>query len=507
MRTQRLLKIFVAVGVCGMSVLAACSLGLDASKLTVADEAGVNPTVDAGPDVPLKPGEIRCQSKQDCNDGGCLEGDCIGGVCKYEVCPTGEFPCQHRACVDNKCTQPSPHHFVAQHLVLGTAGLGCNDSLGACVAVSYPFAFVGPKTGDVAAYPLTDLASSADGGFAPTAVKLQNLTFRPTRIIANHDRVWLIGPVATRGSTREVPVAWIEVPTNPQVSTLPVSSGTLTLPSTGDIAGAVPGANKGLIVLLGDGTPIPRAAQLGVLDGGVNSDTTFNLLADYDGGAPIVAASGDRLITARFESGPPAVADPVVYNMNIIANAGAASAATLGEVNFAAPFGKLYNGVTFAETPKGSVIAQGAIAAVEDGGVLGVDSIRVAWVIEGADGKLRGANPLGGVPVIQYVDGGLPQTPPTIGPITAVGDDAIFALQGEGDAGTSVRVVRRNPTNPTIATNDNTSQTSLGQPPFTYVIAGAVSEVTSKLYGYAFTKPNDEADGVHVTVFELGCGQ
>ncbi|MFO0670447.1 MAG: hypothetical protein U0235_12600 [Polyangiaceae bacterium] len=520
MRTRFWLRGVAAFGVCAVSFVAACSLGLDPSKLVPVEEAGVEASVEPLPDVVtnVPPGSTLCKEDKDCADGGCLSGRCQDGVCHFEVCPTEAFPCMHRTCgADNKCSDPpTPHKFVAQHMTLGNGGLGCGNSLGACVAVAYPFAFVQPSSSEAVAFPIVDLTPGIDGGdVAPPAVRLTDgadggVGFTAQRVVANGDRVWLVGPPVQGASGIEVPLGWVDVPPNPQLTTLRVNRGSISLPIAlgpgATITGALPmlgTADKGLILLLAD-TPVSvafRATQIRVVDGGVDPKPSFNVLPGFDGGVPIVASSGDRLLTAHSVSGPPTASFPV----DIISRAGAPNAVSLGEQDLALTMGALYPGVTFASTPLGKVVAQGAVGRVDDGGLVGVDSVRVAWIVQKNDDPNRAASPITNLITYPEPDAALPAAPDPglVGPVTSVGEDAIMALQGVLDGGAAVRVAKRGPNGALL---DTLSAASLPLSPTQYVISGARSDVTSKSYAYAFSRPLTQGDGVKLTIFELGCG-
>ncbi len=515
MRAHVLLKAAAVAGASLAALVGACSLGLDASKLNgTLEEGGSDVTVEVGPETNVPPGTTLCTQNGDCGDGGCYSGVCVGGKCKIELCPTPAFPCHYSSCQDRVCSKEIPiKNFQVATMTLGQGGLGCGNSLEACVAVSYPFAFVGPNTGDPVAYPIVDFTPGPDGGaFAPAAVKLTNVLFRVTRIIASGKYVWFLGPTKILAATSQIPVAWIEVPSDPSLTTLVATTGELTLPSQQSvITDAFAGADSKLLVLLAisgvPGTPPSLVTQLNVVNNALNSTTEFNGLPGFDGGARIVASSGDRLVTARPVAGPPLAQ----YDVEIFKNAGTASAVSLGirDLTNAIQPQAVYPSVRFASTPAGGVLAQSAVAEREiiDGGatVVGVAGVRVGWFLQQADDTTIESK--GIVQVLGFPEAGVPTPDPRlVGPLAAIGEDKAIALQFrvEDDAGTSVRVVVRDPArNMSVPTN---SQGKLVLEPNQYMVSGARSEVTRKDYGYAFSRPPTDADGVRLTIFEVGCG-
>lgn len=513
MRTRHVIKAAAGAGVALASLIGACSLGLDASKLNAnLEEAGTDVTVDVGGEVNVPPGTTRCTQNSDCGDKACYSGKCVDGVCKVDLCPTQEYPCQYSTCTGTSCSPPAPNKFRATTMSLGQAGLGCGRALGACVAVVYPFAFVGPNTGDVAAYPIVDFSpSTPDAGlFSPPAVKVLNVgQFAVTRMVASGRRVWFIGTLQGIGSVSQVPVAWVDVPADASLKTLTATKGVITLPArTSIISAAFPGADGGLLVLLSEsvGAPASQVTQLKVgVDGGLDPATEFNSLPGFDGGPSIVASSGDRLVTAHPTAGPPAA----FYGIAIIANAGAGNAYPIAtnDLTLAIAPQALYAPASFASTPRGGVLAQAAVAQLEvDGGVasvVGVEGVRLGWFLQQADDPTVQSK--GIAKVLTYPEAGvLSPDPGLVGPIAAIGEDKVIALHREADA-SAVRVVVREPgtTNTSVPT---TSHGTLERMPGDYVMSGARSEVTGKEYGYAFSRPPTDADGVRLTIFEVGCG-
>ncbi len=504
MASRTIHRALVATGI-GTSALVACSLGLDPNKLKGANGSSLDATTDAPTsDVVVPPGDKACRRKEDCPPIGCYEGECLQEVCKYELCPTLQS-CSHKACIDGKsCAEPPiSHTFSAAHTILGRTGVGCNGSLGACVTVVYPFAFVGHKGADPVAYPIVDF-TVVDAGEPkpPDPVTITGLQFTITRAIASGRRVWFIGQGQDRGSERIVNVAWVDVPSNPGVKNLQANVVAVQVPSGQDSAiGAVfAGGDQGIIATLAQ--DIRRAAQLRVdpATGTIDARPSFAPLGAWDAGIPIVASSGWRLVTARVAASPPGAK----YQLDIIANAGASNASLLGEQDLALTINEIYPEVWFNSTPQGGVVAQAAVAKVDDGGLLGFEGLRVAWVIQKGDQPNRAANPqvdLG----VKYLDpdsGAMFLTPPpgTLGPLAAVGEDRVIALQAT-DGGSAVRGV-----NKAGAMVDPGSIATLPLSPGSYVLHGAITEATNKAYAYAFSSAGD-GEGVRVQIFEMGCGQ
>ncbi|MBK6691071.1 MAG: hypothetical protein IPG50_02525 [Myxococcales bacterium] len=488
-----------------LTALVACSLGLDASKLDVV----VTPTIDATteaeapPDTgTVKPGETACVDDSQCPVKGCFSGRCVPGatgkVCLYEVCPAPSA-CTHRACVNGACVDPAtPHRFLATKMTLGKEGLGCGDKLASCVAIVHPFAFVGHKTAPgPTAYPIVDFtAGDAGEAVPPQALRIEGAEFIVTRIVASGRRVWVIGQPS---SSNSVDIAWIDVPVGAdQAKLVATGRGFIALNPGDAIEEVFASKGEGIVAFLRPKPSEPRyAAVINVESNNtVSSTPKFTQIQDWNGVAPLLTSSGDRVIAgqAPVDAG---------FLVEILKGAGTATAIAQGQRDLAAlAMGPIFNDVRLASTPLGAVVAIAPTAAVVDGGVVGFDGIEVSWILEGADDNTFEGKP--NVALTKYTgDAALPPAPPAalVGPIAALGEDQVMTMTLEGDGGSSlIRVVRKD------GGPDPDSQELVAAPHANFIMRGALSG-SGKPYGYLLSKPASDTDGIHLQVFDVGCNK
>ena len=129
-----------------------------------------------------------------------------------------------------------------------------------------PFLFVGTTNG-LAAFDVSNPTTTQ-----PTLVPITGVTFTPVRIVSSGRRVFFVGaPVAAdAGSSDTIPIAWLDVPGTPFVSSLPATSTTTSSPTT-DLALVLPTDNRSLFLVNGDplslyptsivSVPIPRRCR------------------------------------------------------------------------------------------------------------------------------------------------------------------------------------------------------------------------------------------------------
>jgi len=299
----------------GSLAIAACSLGLDESKIATAleNEAGSDfadppSTVDgADASVPGRDGSLpdagECHSDQDCKaPAACLTGRCdtASHTCFYDVCKQAAA-CKRMQCVgQTQCGNLADVRFESGTFPVKNA-LACGGDPTRCVAAVYPFLFVGVRsdsTSGMAAYSL------ADPNPDPTSflqIPVTGVEFFPDWVIASGRRIYAIeSPVKVNGDMppSKARIAWIDVPRNPfaplvaQTSLVTLSDVTRTdwvFPAPGDSV---------FLVASDDATHYPTAiAQL--LTEPVTLASAHN---NGSVGRPI-AASGDRLVTYSFDNG------------------------------------------------------------------------------------------------------------------------------------------------------------------------------------------------------------
>lgn len=205
--------------------LAACSLGLDESLIAAgvsADDGGRDPDRDGGVvdggGGDATPG-ATCDSDQQCvPSNACLTGRCdlVRHVCVYDACKR-PGTCSAAACdVDaGVCGEARSYPFRAAQFPVGT-GTACGSSSTArCLAAVYPFVFVATNLGPMA-FLATDPAATT-----PRAVPITGVGFVPNTVLASGSRVYFLASGSSgNGDASRIPVAWLDVPSDPFVSQL-----------------------------------------------------------------------------------------------------------------------------------------------------------------------------------------------------------------------------------------------------------------------------------------------
>ena len=374
MRARLALGLLLACG--GASaVVAACSLGLDETKIAGGGDGGVDGAtpVDGGADGDAA-NPVACQNDPDCKPANaCLTGRCdkARGVCLYDLCPAAA--CKASVCNPSTktCSVPTTYGFHAGSFKVTAGGVGCGGG-GAggrrCFAAVFPFVFVGTTNG-VVAYSVADPTDSS-----PAALPVAGLPFFPQNIVASGTRVYFVGAVA---GNYKVPIAWVDVPGDPTVAKLSATTvfNSLQLPSIDRVFPDTAGG----IYLVHDSVAksYPAAhvtAPLKDLDA-----LTFFATAGLPAGAAPFAASGSRLVTFRQESGPNWAA-----NFSLEPNAATGSAQNSGEGSLVPSFGNSYLPAYVSHGSEGSLVFNTGAVNAPDGGGATLTAARLGWIVEDA---------------------------------------------------------------------------------------------------------------------------
>jgi hypothetical protein len=220
----------LAIAALGAVVLAACSLGLDESRIGGGTDAGAPdvfvPDDASAPDAPDTSVDgstgltTSCTKDDDCKGtDACLVGHCdlSRKTCAYDVCRPQA--CAVATCdpTARTCGATRQYTFKAAQFPVG-AGVGCGGSASRCLAVVYPFVLVGTTNGVLA-------FSAADPSAAtPTPVAVTGLAFPPTQLLASGNRIYFLGAQFGTGTSSRVPLAWIDVPVDPFAKSLVATS-------------------------------------------------------------------------------------------------------------------------------------------------------------------------------------------------------------------------------------------------------------------------------------------
>ncbi len=363
-------RMVVAAMVIGIT-LAACNaiLGIEAQATRVLpDEAGDG--FDAS-EASVRPLIEPCMRDVDCvAPNGCYTPHCdtVLGACTYALCEAKDRTCARGVCNTTSfaCSDPLPYGFLATSYEVDGVTSGCGPKPESCVAAAFPFVFIGTRD-DVVALRADDLT-----GKMAVKVPVTGLTTKPQQVIASGRRIWVLGAVEGTVPPYKLPVATIDVPSDPTVTDI-VAHTTIMAYSFPSAIG-FPAPNGALFIAYDDATqgtptalvqaPIPdgtilglsNAGDAGVFEGGaptVRSSTSMFRVNGVPPGATIVASSGERVVLYRYPS-----------TFNLVAAAGKATASLQGDLPLNPPLTSLYGPSTtsFAQGPDGTVMMTGIVA-------------------------------------------------------------------------------------------------------------------------------------------------
>lgn len=316
-----------------------------------------------------RPALETCTRDQDCvAPNGCYTPHCdtILGACTYALCEAKGRTCAMGVC-DTKtfaCSEPQAYGFRATSYDVPAVTSGCGPSPESCVAAAFPFLFLGTQNGVVA------LRADDLTGTQANKVAISDLGVKPQQIVASGRRIWVLGAVQGQTAPYVLPIAFIDVPSDPTVTTLRAQTTLLKYPFPS--AAGFPAPNGALFVAYNDPAQgFPTALVNALIDG----DSSFGLASAADAGAfdaavppskgtltmfrtviapagtALAASSGTRTVVYRFGS---------VFNL--VANAGTASAVMQPDLQLIAPIIAI-GAPHFAQGPDGVVAITSPIPA------------------------------------------------------------------------------------------------------------------------------------------------
>jgi hypothetical protein len=285
------------------------------------DEQGLRPPVeDAGSDV-VRVRNDRCVTDAECvPPNGCYSARCdtVLGACVYTVCESRARACRASRCLESslQCDPNAErdYAFKTTGYSVPDVTLGCVLDPSACVVAVHPFVFVGTKSG-AAAIVVDDLLATS-----PRVVTVRGFDLPAARIVASGRRVWFLGAVQGTAPPYRVPIAWMDVPSDPVRPVLEAKLATFAYSFPAIAAFAAP--DGGLFLVHNDASqglpttvlmpPLPPEGVLGlsgsVPDGGTatmslpNATHVMHRISNAPLGSAIVAASANRLVAFRFAS-------------------------------------------------------------------------------------------------------------------------------------------------------------------------------------------------------------
>jgi hypothetical protein len=510
---RRLIPVLVPVAACasiaaGLTAFG-CSLGLDPSLIGQQDAAAVSdaegpdgappsdagdakaPPVDAGKsDAPISVDAGACNTNADCQAAAAGGGSCVTSAtcdttshtCSLVVCGNSAN-CQAEVCQPSQtCTLPASYGFAPASFQVTTGGIG-GFGVQYSIAAAWPFVFVVTNNG-VTAYNVVDPTNNT-----PPVVPLQGVPFIPVATLAVGRRVYFITGIAAGSgpTTFRQAIAWVDVPQNPLLTTLQATPAFVSTPDN-PLVNVFSNNTNGLFFLYGGAMLEPAANVAPPLD----STTTLTPWPNtgLPNGAGIVASTGGRLLSYRYDATNPNLPFP---HFAFINKPGTSSATTTPEVSLN-QFGGLDNQWGFATGVDGSVLWETAVLdELDSGGNDGVARARLSWLVDSA----TAAN----VDTTSYVDlatyspavgGQLVGQPAWIDANTALGFASLSSIQTNT---TLAQVVYKTP-----ASIDPVRNTQLGVPP------GAIGTATSNGFGYALLQNDPLNRSCTVQILAPSCG-
>ncbi len=473
-----------ALGAIG-AVVAACSLGLDESKIKDSDASTLT---DASGDggVPDAANPVGCTGDPDCKPANaCLTGKCdlTRKICLYDLCPAAA--CKASVCDTNSktCSVPTTYGFRAGSFKVTAGNVGCGGGgPGArrCFAASYPFVIVGTTNG-VVGYSVADPTDSA-----PVGLPVAGLPFFPAHVVASGTRVYFVGSVQGAGPNYKLPIAWMDVPGDPTVKQLSATSVFDTVQVT-SVDRVFPDGSGGIYMQndnVGKSYPVARVtAPLKDLE-----PLTFFASPGMPPNVVPSAASGARLVTFR-QDGAPGWSGVLGFE-----NSAATSGAQYGgDQSISASFGNNYVPGYFAHGAGGALLYNASAVDVPDGGPNRVSAVRVGWIVE--DDKATKIEAAAKVDVEKYA-AVIGIGADLAGPVAWLDSKRalVLAASASNTAQTAVQVATRDPA-PAMIPN---RRFVLPFPP------SALAAQGSNGFGYVLT-PDQGAEPPAVQIFGTGC--
>jgi hypothetical protein len=352
------------------SLIPALDAGGDAADAGAPlDAAGTD-----GDASPATAGIQACASDGDCKiaDACYGAGHCASGACYF-------VPCERGACTTSTCDADAgtcgadvPHPFHVATLVLpGTTSLGCQFDPNACFAVIFPFAFVG--TSDPRAPLLAVRIDAPTNGAAPVTPVL-GIDFAPTKLVATGRRLYVGGAVQGTAAPYDLPMALLEVPSNPDRGALAAREKLLPYPEV-DALLSPAATGQVFVTRVESNPPYPTA----ILDG---------LPADA-GALRLLPSTGVSMATLLGSSGTRLLASDLVGHYVLESGAG-----TL------VPMGTTLSGVALAASNVASTGMDGSLLVLSRT-LMGDGYLhrRLTWLLENATADTLVTN--GGLELVQ----------------------------------------------------------------------------------------------------------
>jgi hypothetical protein len=488
-RRGRALVLLALGGASTMLAAASCSLGLDESKIGAGQEAGTVDTNvadtaagdagDAGP-TPGLPDAATCTKVEDCTTThGCLKGRCdlSRKACVFDVCHA--TACNAAACDTNAktCGAPKAYPFKATQFQVGAQV--------SRIAAVHPGLFAQTATG-IVAFNVGNVSATA-----PPAVPVVGLGFVPTQMVVSGSRLFFLDTPTGPGPSR-LPVAWIDVPSDPFAGKIEATSvlATYSRPAAEGVGLVARGGDTAL--LLGpQGQSFPSSTVEPPL---VEPLTITATPIVFTAGTSPVAMSGARLVMQ-------AVDGQGIATFGLINGAGTATPQNAGDTRLA-DAGPLSGPQQFSQSPEGAVFWTIASLSGAPGATGTVTrALRGHFLVpEGT----AAVDPAGGFDVEVYNATPVGQGANLAGPTAMLDANTAIVLAAAREnpgAATAVQFARRQPLG-IVKNADNTTprRTVLPVP-----LGNFVGAAGSNGIGYAAANEGGPMPNATVYVFDPAC--
>lgn len=489
-RRGRALLLFALAGASTMLAAASCSLGLDESKIGAGQEAGVLDTnapdttaADAGDSGPTPglPDAATCTKDDDCKaTHGCLKGKCdlSRKACVFDVCH--ETACNAAACDTNAktCGAAKPYPYKATQFQVGAQVTGR-------IAAVHPWLFAQTATG-ILAFNVADTAATT-----PPPVPVVGLGFVPSQMVVSGSRLYFLAAPTGPGPSR-LPLAWIDVPSDPFASKIEAKSvlATYSRPAAEGVGLVARGGDTAL--LLG---PQAQSFPSATVEAPLAEPLTITATPIvFTVGTSPVAMSGARLVMESIDgTGIPSI--------GLIDNAGTATPQNKGDTKLA-DAGPLSLPQQFAQSPEGAVFWSIAQLTGAPGAMGTVTRALRGWFLL-PDGN-GAVDPAGAFDVEVYNVTPVGQGANLAGPTAMLDANTAMVLAAAREnpgAATAVQFARRQPLG-IVKNADNTTprRAVLPVPVGTFVSAAGSNGI-----GYAVANEGGAMPNATVYVFDPAC--
>ena len=336
----RAVVFFALAGAGAIGAAASCSLGLDESKIAAANEAGGSDTAvdetgaaDGGEGGP-GPGSsdaATCTKDDDCaTTRGCLKGKCdlSRKTCVYDVCR--EAACKAGACdVDaGTCGASKDYKYQAGQFEIGAPLTVRNGAV-----VVYPWLVALTPNGAVA----FDVSDPTSG--SPRSVPIVGLGFVPSQIVASGNRIYFL----TGESGPRLPIAWIDAPSDPFATKIPVTTVLATYSRSETPSMFARGDDSALLVGPQPSNYASAIAQAPLIE---PVSLTATPIVFTPGTGP-AAVSGSRLLMQS-------VSGQAIASFGLIEGAGTTAPMNTGMTTFS-DAGPISGPQAFGQSPEGAV--------------------------------------------------------------------------------------------------------------------------------------------------------